>query len=242
MGTKIEYAINPLAASTNTNSFDFNAHHRVDDWDYFQSREVKKFQRTREDGFRNSMDRMLEKHNIDSIKRTMQIHEDIFKHQVQELHRLYSVQKMMMAELKKEIKQSRISSASMAGSEMNHSHIFMKTQNATTTSGYIFQVQNIPEDPSSRERSGSSQIGNKMSIEGSDEESEVELTLSIGVSSNKKRSKGQELMKETREIDSTASFKSDSGPNTPMSSSSATFDNQEKKMPHWLFGLSINRS
>ncbi|KAJ0090373.1 hypothetical protein Patl1_14225 [Pistacia atlantica] len=159
------------------------------------------------------MDRMLEKHNIDSIKRTMQIHEDIFKHQVQELHRLYSVQKMMMAELKKEIKQR-----------------------------YIFQVQNIPEDPSTRERSGSSQIGNKMSIEGSDEESEVELTLSIGVSSNKKRSKGQELMKETREIDSTASFKSDSGPNTPMSSSSATFDNQEKKMPHWLFGLSINRS
>lgn len=146
---------------------------------------------------------------------------------------------MLMAELKKESKQSRIS---MASSEMKHSQTFMKTQNATTASGYIFQVQNIPEDPSSRERSGSSQIGNKLpSTEGSNEESEVELTLSIGVRSNKKRSKGQEL-KETREIDSTASFKNDSGPTTPISSSSATFDNQEKKIPHWLFGLSINRS
>lgn len=79
MGTKFEYAINPLAASTNSNSFDFD---RVDDWDYFQSREVNKFQRTQQDCFRSSMDRMLDKHNIESIKRTMQIQEDIFKHQV----------------------------------------------------------------------------------------------------------------------------------------------------------------
>lgn len=103
----------------------------------------------------------------------------------------------------------------------------------------------------------SQMANNKRSIDGSDEESEVELTLSVGVNSSgkKKISKSfqqtllhsQEIGSLNRELDSPASFKSDRGgedfssPNTPMSSSSATFD-QEKKMPHWLFGLSINRS
>lgn len=104
---------------------------------------------------------------------------------------------------------------------------------------------------------------NRMSIElGSDVGIEVELTLSIGGKSSKKMLKkykphSQELgcttssqsnHKEIKEFDSSASFKLDkgsedcSGPNTPMSSSSTTFD-QEKKRPPWLFqGLSINRT
>lgn len=88
MGTKIECAIDPLAATSsanNNNSFTLHYTSTVDDWDYFQIREQKnKFQTSTGIGnnFRDSMDRMLEKHNIESIKKTMQIHEDIFRHQV----------------------------------------------------------------------------------------------------------------------------------------------------------------
>jgi hypothetical protein len=83
----------------------------------------------------------------------------------------------------------------------------------------------------------------KMSIDGSDEDSEVELTLSIGGSTSKKISKNYQ----TLELDSPASFKSErredrSTPTIPLSSSRATFD-QDRKRPQWLFqSLSINRS
>ncbi|EOY31918.1 A-kinase anchor protein 9, putative isoform 3 [Theobroma cacao] len=270
MGTKLECAVNPLATSQNSNSCSFTVHF-VDD--YFRTRTLK--ENCQKIGLERSgscMDRMLERHNMESIRKTMEMHEDTFKHQVvRELHRLYSVQKMLMDE---------------------------QQLTAQTTCGYNFHVQG---DPSSRERSGScsgdtmkvargfdlerpaeedisaevsavdheDQVGrsslmhsriNQMSIEGSDEDSEVELTLSIGGSSSKKTptnskphsqelgcNNSQSIHKETRELHSSASFKSErredcSGPNTPMSSSSATFD-QDRKRPHWLFqGLSINRT
>lgn len=85
------------------------------------------------------------------------------------------------------------------------------------------------------------------------EESELELTLSIGMSSSS--------MNKDMDYSSTTSFKSSSdncnnqsntincnnqessGPTTPMSSSSTTSLDREKKRPHWLFqGLSINRT
>ncbi|KAL5769179.1 hypothetical protein ACOSQ2_015962 [Xanthoceras sorbifolium] len=278
MGTKIEYAIDPLASAIpNGNSFTV---HGLYDWQFFQTREELKKIQTRnwlEIDFSYSMDRTLEKYNSESIKKTMQIHEDIFRHQVKELHRLYSVQKTLMAELKKQHKQNQVWSNSMTNSDINHSQKLIKQNYATTqtTSGYVVKFQNVSDDPSSRERSGSCSgetirftprsfdlerpamdedqagpssrippISNKiMSTDGSDhEDSEVELTLSIGVSSSSKKRSNY------RELDSSASFKSDRGdqdfssPNTPMSRSSpATFD-QEKKMPHWLLGLSINRS
>lgn len=71
---------------------------------------------------------------------------------------------------------------------------------------------------------------------------EVELSLSIGSSSlNNKRGKSKN--KETKELDSSASFKAAdrsggdcSDPNTPMSSSIATiFDQKDRKQPLWLF-------
>lgn len=92
-----------------------------------------------------------------------------------------------------------------------------------------------------------------MNIQGSDGDSEVELTLSIGgSSSSKKMAKNSKphthsIHKGNKELDSSASFKPERGedctdPNTPMSASSATSD-QERKRPHWLFqGLNINRT
>ncbi|XP_022755449.1 uncharacterized protein LOC111303447 [Durio zibethinus] len=298
MGTKLEFVINPLASSENSNSCSFTVHF-VDD--YFRTRALKEnCQRIGMDRFRSSMDRVLERPNMESIRKTMQMHEDIFKHQVRELHRLYSVQKMLMDELKREIKQNRYWTDPMTSSDINHSQFINQHHLTTqTTCGYNIHVQG---DPSSRERSGScsgdtmklargldlerpagedisaeasaveeDQAGpsslvhsriNQMSMEGSDEDSEVELTLSIGGGSSSMKmpkkskphsqdlvdTKSQSIHKEIKELDSSASFKSEkgedcSGPNTPMSSSIATFDRERKRPhPHWLFqGLSIKQ-
>ncbi|XP_059461580.1 uncharacterized protein LOC132190566 [Corylus avellana] len=226
------------------------------------------------------MDKKLGKHNIEYIKRTMQMHEDVFKYQVRELHRLYSLQKMVMDELKKELKQNRCWSSMTPTTQKCH--------------GFNFNLQSLREDPSTRERSGSCSAGTmrmargfdlerpaaeedistgvsaaidedqavgpsfhnmppstrKLTIDGSDhEDSDVELTLSIGGRlSNKALQSYQPILGICessshkgiiRELHSSASFKSDRGedfsdPTTPMSSSSATFD-QERNRPHWLF-------
>lgn len=301
MGTKIEYSINILGgASEGSNSL---AVRRVDDWDYFQKSGLKKkYQNTRfEDNLRNSMDRMLDKHKIDTIRKTMQMHEDTFRHQICELHRLYSVQKMLMDELKQEIKQNRIWGPMTSSADHTHIHqsqlINQQHSIAQTSSGYNFHLHRLRDDPNSRERSGScsgeytmriargfdlempaaeedistgvstidqDQAGpssntaliksNMMSMDVYDEDSEeVELTLSIGSSKSKKRSKphmrphlgcSELMIHKEKELDSPASFKSDRGgdcsdPTTPMSSSSAIVD-QERKQPHWLFhGLKL---
>ncbi|XP_042474092.1 uncharacterized protein LOC122056280 isoform X1 [Zingiber officinale] len=47
------------------------------------------------------MKKHVECHGRDSVRNTMLKHEDIFRQQVRELHRLYQVQKMLMIELVK---------------------------------------------------------------------------------------------------------------------------------------------
>ncbi|CAN8253065.1 unnamed protein product [Cochlearia groenlandica] len=49
-----------------------------------------------------SMDRFLEKQNVETIRYTMKAQEDVFKQQVRELHRVYNTQKVMMDQLKKD--------------------------------------------------------------------------------------------------------------------------------------------
>ncbi|KAF8102593.1 hypothetical protein N665_0198s0291 [Sinapis alba] len=173
-----------------------------------------------------SMDRFLEKQNAESIRRTMQAQEDLFKQQVRELHRVYNIQKKMMEQLKH------------------------RSQHCTTNN----QDQTGP-----RERTGSwsgidlenvARARNTTTADHIIEESELELTLSIGMSSSS--------MNKDMDYSSTTTFRSlsdncnnqsnnnnqeSSGPNTPMSSSSTTSLDREKKRPHWLFqGLSINRT
>lgn len=174
------------------------------------------------------MDRFLEKQSAESIRRTMQAQEDLFKQQVRELHRVYNIQKKMMEQLKH------------------------RSQYCTTNN----QDQTGP-----RERTGSwsgidlenvARARNTTTAEHV-EESELELTLSIGMSSSS--------MNKDMDYSSTTSFRStsdncnnqsnnincnnqeSSGPTTPKSSSSTTSLDREKKRPHWLFqGLSINRT
>ncbi|RVW80654.1 hypothetical protein CK203_044352 [Vitis vinifera] len=131
--------INVLATSPNSSRL---TEKPMDDWDYFKNKELKvDFKRNCIDKLHNSMDRILEQNNVETIKKTMLMHEDVFKHQVQELHRLYSVQKMLMKELKGEKKQTRLWSP-RAGLISQH-HL---------PCGDSFRVQ---DDPSSRELSSS---------------------------------------------------------------------------------------
>ncbi|MBA0762440.1 hypothetical protein Gotri_012045 [Gossypium trilobum] len=174
----------------------------------------------------NSME--IRVNNMESIKETMQMHEDMFKHQVRELHRVYSVQKALMEELKKGIKSNRLWATPMVtSSHINQSQLINHHQHSTTplqiTCGYN---PNLEADPSLRERTSSCSGDHIHAMklakgfdlerpagENSDEDSEVELTLSIGGASKKKKSKGGE-------ISNRGSFKSESGddfigPNTP---------------------------
>ncbi|KAL9249347.1 hypothetical protein AKJ16_DCAP00845 [Drosera capensis] len=51
---------------------------------------------------RESMDRTIDRREAEIIRRTMLLHENIFKHQVKELHRLYTTQRKIMEELRAE--------------------------------------------------------------------------------------------------------------------------------------------
>ncbi|XP_004146328.2 uncharacterized protein LOC101222016 [Cucumis sativus] len=307
MGTRLEPTFNPLATSAHISSSSSSSSNnntlftiqRLNAWQHhFQDSTTATrfplkliYNNTSSpmtttgslDKFQEAINKMLQKGDVDAIRKTMQDHEDAFKNQVKELHRLYSVQKMLMEELRKESKQNAL----WCPKAMNHL-LFNNRENQnqtaqTTGGGLIFNLQSLrSDDPSSRERSGSCSGDNmriisrgfdlerpaaeedmstgvstvdedqagpstpivvgKMSIDGcEDEESDVELTLSIGGSLSKKRSKSfPPLTQKKREIDSSLSFKSERGdqecsdPTTPMSSSSATCD-QETKRPHWLF-------
>lgn len=81
MGTELQYAINPLAvASPSSHIFSF---HRVDERAYFENRELKESIRNAGvNKFIDPMDQVADKHNIESIRKTIQMHEDIFKQQV----------------------------------------------------------------------------------------------------------------------------------------------------------------
>ncbi|CAJ1975883.1 unnamed protein product [Sphenostylis stenocarpa] len=297
MGTKIEYSINLLASSAvESNNFIVGG---VDVWEHYQNKGVTNNHFSfGVNKLQDPMDRMFDRNNIESIKKTMQMHEDIFKQQVRELHRVYSVQKMLMDDLRKETKQKKFWTP-MNGIDMSHSHFLQhqQQQQETTTTlisyGPDFHVQSLREELCSKERSGSCS-GETMkrqrgfdlerpaerdifggcdeheagpssytalerckisSNDGSDEDMEVDLTLSIGGSqvknnnnnNNNINSKKPYLLPlgcsdspygKTRELNSSVSFQSDrvgdcSDPTTPMSSSSVTFD-QERKGPHWL--------
>ncbi|XP_010539419.1 PREDICTED: probable serine/threonine-protein kinase fhkE isoform X2 [Tarenaya hassleriana] len=209
-----------------------------------------------------SMDSFLENQNLNSIRNTMLAQEDIFKNQVRELHRVYGVQKVMMEELKKETKQRRQWShddnltypQQPAASHNNSSSFFLLDFNNSSNqrrrdrsrSGSGIELESPAAEISAVD------LGRPTRTNGSDtmEEIELELTLSIGMSSSSDNQR--ETTTTNNNNSSTTSFRSDnvdnnnnkdcSGQSTPMSSSSTTLD-QEKKRSHWLFqGLSINRT
>ncbi|PNX70093.1 hypothetical protein L195_g057082, partial [Trifolium pratense] len=78
MGTKIEYSINPL----DCNNFTVSG---VDAWEQYQNKGVKKVINNHCSigvmNLQDPMDKILDRNNRESIRKTMQMQEDIFKSQ-----------------------------------------------------------------------------------------------------------------------------------------------------------------
>ncbi|KAK9099846.1 hypothetical protein Scep_023276 [Stephania cephalantha] len=94
MGTSLQHAV---AALTNTDP--------VGAFGYSGCKTLQEDTSSRNTLFRpqqllDTMDRILEQCNKESVRMTILKHDKVFKEQVKELHRLYKVQKMLMAELK----------------------------------------------------------------------------------------------------------------------------------------------
>lgn len=274
MGTKVEYSINLLAAtSVDSNNLTVKS---VDVWENSQNKRLTS-NKGDQVGTRNlqfSMEKMVDRNNVEFIRKTMQMHEEIFKQQVEELHRVYRVQKLLMDDVKKEIKQKKLWNP-VKEEDMRQPQL-TKNPNVATD----LQAQNLRDDLCSRDKSTGScsaivtksprgfdlempaaeegTLTGECGLDegeaagpsfytaiqsGSDEEIELDLTLSIGGRSkevkmkNKKNAKPH-VLELTRKMNLCGSFKSDrvgecSDPTTPMSSSSVTFE-QERKVSHWL--------
>lgn len=85
MGTKVEYSIDVLATSVvDSNNVAVKG---VDVWEQHQNKRVSYKDCHRIGTTNYSLEfpmerRKLDRHNVESIKKTMQVHEDIFRHQV----------------------------------------------------------------------------------------------------------------------------------------------------------------
>lgn len=87
MGTRLEPTFNPLATSAHSSNTLFTVQ-RVNEWHHFQdsTRLPPKLHTPAAmaglDKFQESVNKMLHKGEVDSIRNTMQVHEDVFKNQV----------------------------------------------------------------------------------------------------------------------------------------------------------------
>ncbi|KAJ8543057.1 hypothetical protein K7X08_005580 [Anisodus acutangulus] len=177
------------------------------------------------------MDRIVElKSSTEFIKRTVLMHEDIFKQQVKELHRLYNLQRKLMLGLKNEMSKKDDTKVISHKSMINNTPQNLSTwQEPRREIGFnSINLYGLTNDQQ-RERSGScsgenskilipirglnlempaDQEGTSTSnyeheksskmrnINRCDEETDVELTLSIGPSNSKKRLKSHMHHKE----------------------------------------------
>ncbi|WCJ42229.1 hypothetical protein M5689_023050 [Euphorbia peplus] len=241
MGTKIEYAIDVLAPSSKSSCFS------VDESDQYYSKSQgvnnNSFKITGLDKYHNNMP---DKHNIDFIRKTMQIHEDIFKQQVRELHRVYSVQKMLMEEMKNNKKHYRNNNNNvnieydyrLKLDNLRQEHEISPRESCSSDiqtlmkikTGFEFDLQKTNQDQDAS--ISTSRIINEGD---NDEEEEDEIELSLSIGGAKRSSKKLKLKNEQLQESST--------PTTPISNSSPPTFDQGKKHPHWLFqGLSTNRT
>ncbi|XP_049415028.1 uncharacterized protein LOC125877800 [Solanum stenotomum] len=201
------------------------------------------------------MDRIIElKSSTESIKRTMIMHEDIFKQQVTELHKLYNLQRKLMLDVKNEM--SRIEDPRHK-SMINNMSTWQQPRREIEFNGV--NVYGLGDDQQ-RETSGSCSGENSKTIlipirglniemeersstsnyedekMRNDEETNVELTLSIGPSNSKKRLKSHNKEKEISF--STSTKFEECGDAT----SSAIFNKESATQAYWFSqDLSLNR-
>lgn len=162
---------------------------------------------------------MFENHHLEFIKQTMLKHEDTFRHQVKELHRLYNVQKHLMGALRNDTERN-FEFGPKAKSTLNVNH-----DDLGIISGFDLS-RPAEEDISHGDSSG---VHNDQA-----RPNDVELTLSIGPSTSIRRSQHHHY--QAGENDSKGVIRTNSA-------NSSTLYNQDSKRPHWLFqDLSLNRT
>ncbi|KAK4793476.1 hypothetical protein SAY86_023911 [Trapa natans] len=235
MGTKFEYAVNLLASSpvssNKRTTFSFSS---LDDCQNPLNGDLRSERRTEEravhsfrqeeQGEEESMEVNEQIQDLESVKKTMLMHENIFRQQVRELHRLYNVQKMLMADLKKQGEQTRRNSMTTATT----------TTSLTTNSPLIWPCQAMPSPGNfGLERAimgGISGHGGEPECGCSMEEHEVELTLSIGGGDGNMNKRKQKMKVEKKFI---ASLSLQSDRSDPIHEDRES--GRERKRPHWLF-------
>ncbi|XP_022871792.1 uncharacterized protein LOC111390905 [Olea europaea var. sylvestris] len=198
---------------------------------------------------RCSMDRLQQKlPNIQSMKNTMLMHEEIFNQQVRELHRLYNLQKKIMHELNNKITRK----AGVKETDINHHAYNLRDDQRELSGSCSGESSRLPlkfdlKKPAEEGTPSSTQV--KKETKSVDEEADVEtdLTLSIGHCPKEKRPKKQCSPQLGDRKQSSRSTKTGKGeeygePGSSMSSTSGT-PNQANKRPHWLLqDLSLNRT
>ncbi|KAL0903456.1 hypothetical protein M5K25_027839 [Dendrobium thyrsiflorum] len=215
----------------------------------------------------SSMEGFVEKHRKESIKNTVMKHEEIFKQQVQELHRLYEVQKKLMNEVKsEELKMSNSILApnnpyvitdsfrnSKNTSETSHYSNASALNHSTDVPNYEYtSIHRFSAGQSSHELSNcfaeplriSKEYNFQQPFEGErhDSRSNLDLNLSIGYATYMNKEA------DWKQMGNDSSLLRSSNLNRPDSiqeftNSAGGFDSESLKRPHWLFqALSLNRT
>ncbi|XP_068653340.1 uncharacterized protein [Aristolochia californica] len=176
MGTKLHQAVNllPTLANKKVEAVDIGRD-LTHSWACSREGFPKEKIGTGYHQLEDSMDRLLEQYNRESLRKTMLKQEETFRDQVHELHRLYRVQKVLMSELRsKELKLSGQSSprhGTLHGGpdyrDLDIRSAFWSTSTSPQASSSPFsnthhsynfhQRHNVSVDPSSQEPSSTSQ-------------------------------------------------------------------------------------
>lgn len=176
MGTKIECSINLVATLVKSNKLAVGG---VNVWEYYYQNKGRLTNNHHRTIINKLQGPIMDRNNIESIKKTMQMHEDIFKHQVRELHRVYSVQKMLMNELKNKIRQQNFWNP-MNDIEKQFSRGFDLEKPAVENT-FIGSSLGIDEgEVGTSSNTAAFQSCKLSTFDDFNEELEVDLTLSIG--------------------------------------------------------------
>ncbi|XP_051149832.1 uncharacterized protein LOC127264389 [Andrographis paniculata] len=172
------------------------------------------------------MDRILGFSNVESMRKTILLQEQIFKHQVQELHRIYNLQRKLMEEVEK----GRCSISRNEAREVSSS-----------CSGDQTMRMPIQFDLERRNESAPSSSSIRHYHDEINTDVEVELTLGIGHCSRKQRSSNSDQVGELSSSIGTGKGEECGEPGSNIGGSTGFRDSS--KQPHWLLqDLSLNRT
>ncbi|CAA0809749.1 Unknown protein [Striga hermonthica] len=178
-----------------------------------------------------SMDRMFELQKIESMRKMMLIQEEIFKQQVQELHRLYNLQKKLMQDLERNVLIINRKAKSLQPDSSNNPAVstsWHQTRAAPTETGHEFQILTARNNPC--------KIELQKAIVHEANDVEVELTLGIGQCKKKRCSKNVQESGSCSRRNNLDEYFLEPGlsMNNNSSSSSTVYQENNTPRPHWL--------